>query len=96
MEAAVVWKVSHQMGLIFHWRQRWQCQGLFNLSGIRLLGRNDHVFTGVWFFFSKYGRRFISLKTHETLIKQQSCNEVYKTNDRAEVTAVGRKDNDPH
>lgn len=48
------------------------------------------------FFFSKYGRRFISLKTHETLIKQQSCNEVYKTNDCAEVTAVGRKDNDPH
>ena len=42
-------------------------------------------------FFSKYGRRFISLKTHETLIKQQSCNEIHKTNDHAKVMAVGRK-----
>ena len=54
--------------------------------------RRDHVFTWVLlFFFSKYGRRFISLKTHETLIKQQSCNEIHKTNDHAKVMAVGRK-----
>lgn len=60
--------------------------------------RRDHVFTGVLllvFFSPKYGR-FISLKTHETLIKQQSCNEIYKTNDHAKVTAVDRKKNDPY